>query len=273
MISRLVLGTVTWNGRREVRRDHLRAFMALKPPVVGLTLDRVIVDNSARFNPGKEWEPLLREFDPEGTVEVLHDPMPDAPPGFRVAHSYNVLAGIAIGRRAVGLFSVEADVIPPENALISMVPRGSVVAAPVPYLDGGSLISRKLEPGSPQDIPTVRGKDVAMTALGVPGTVAAPNMMFRHEYYRLRDLPARDEAVRVAGVHLGCTWIDSGVLPKVRFRVEAGQLAFGPDTWFSWDARHAGFALLADLNIRPEHRFRESECWADRGVDPRWKAP
>jgi GT2 family glycosyltransferase len=144
-----------------------------------------------------------------------------------IAHNYNKARRLVLDNGYDYLFTVEADMILPSNALSKLLEQCEDGGADVAY---GLYVFKNSNTWS------------AFTELhmdGGRGITKDPD--------KLR--AAWGKVIPVAGVGSGCTLIKRNVLEALEFRTDETRPTLHHDWCFANDAQHAGFKQVCDLSV------------------------
>ena len=164
---------------------------------------------------------------------------------YDIAAKYNQARTMTLEGGYDALMTIEADMIPPENAL----QRLDRVDADIVY---GLYVSR-------------HGKHPWLTMTNV--TEQVRGSAGKGETWQEREA-MWGKVVDTAGVGLGCTLIRRNVLEKIPFRVKDQFIA--NDWYFAIDAREMGFSQVHDCSVVCGHIDGYRTLWPD--VADGWRA-
>ncbi|MHC4361472.1 MAG: hypothetical protein ACYSTZ_01495 [Planctomycetota bacterium] len=164
---------------------------------------------------------------------------------YDIANKYNQARGMALDGGYDALMTIEADMMPPANALNRLAHTG----ADISY---GLYVSR-------------HGKHPWLTMEKVTEQVRGSKGM--GETWQERGA-MWGKVIASAGVGLGCTFIGRDVLEAITFRVKDEFIA--NDWYFAIDAREKGFTQAHDCSVVCGHIDGYRTLWPD--VTNGWRA-
>lgn len=233
---RILVGCPTHEVKRYALAEYLKSVRGMRYPNV----DIVIVDNSPTPDYAREIEVHAREWEkehPGHTFRVIHHPSAHARVRGRIVESRNTIRDIVLNEKYDYFFSLEQDIILPENALEKLLAHQKNVCAGVyvnPVTLGGK---RRIMP-----VVCVHGNEEQRAK----GQAVWMNFPFL--------FPARLTEVACAG--LGAMLIHRSVLEKIPFRFDEKHEAFD-DVHFCLDVQKMGERVHMDTGLLCGHRYSE----------------
>ncbi|MFH1400175.1 MAG: hypothetical protein ABIH41_01525 [Nanoarchaeota archaeon] len=214
MKPKVLVGCPTSSHKAYVLSEYVAAIKALEYPA-----ECVIADNSERDGYAQRIENL--------GVRVLRSPhAPSAKD--RIVASRNLLREVVLAEGFDFFFCVEQDVLVRPDHLTALLSHGQDIVS-------GIVMHNAVIDGAQMSMPMVY--------------VAHEDDPTGLRYATADDL--RASLVRVMAVSLSCVLISRQVLERIGFR--AGPHCFD-DMMFCKDALDAGFSIMVDSAVRPDHR-------------------
>ena len=223
---KILIGSPTYKGYAYCLQRYLHNIKRLNYD----SFDLVLVDNS---EDNTYFEYLKRK----GVTVIKDSYVPDVRE--RIAKSRNILRQYALDNHYDYFFSLEQDVLPPEDVLERLLSHKKQIVSGVYY---------KLYPVT---LPQKEGEIHKNVKAIVPVIFT-----FSDEKDKMRvctvDQVKEPKLMRIRAAGLGCMLIHKDVLKKVSFRHKLGSKSFD-DFLFASDIHDKGFEMYADTSVKCKH--------------------
>ena len=221
MPGKILVGCPTCDLYEYVLEDYAHTVRNLQGPAY----DIVLADNS-------KTDDFLQKLQQKGFT-ALKVPWHESAKE-RITRSRNALRKMVLDGKYEWFFSVEMDVMVPQDALERLLKRNE-------KLIGGLYYTRQSEKGKIKMLP-------------IPECFVQEKKWDQLRFPTPEELKSKNP-IPVAHVGLGCVLIHRSVLEKIEFRYKKTKDGEGgfDDVWFGFDAWRNGFNVMLDPTIKCEH--------------------